>query len=94
MYSMHHASHKPLFLLVSLAALLTSVLAACGSTGGPGAGTGSTSTPTSTSGPGYGTAHGCPSDAVVTPAPPAANVEQACPGLAIRTRYSGYTGLS
>ncbi len=66
----HIARQKPLFLIVSLAALLTFGLAACGSTGGSGPG----STPTPTPGQGYGTAHGCPSDAVVTPAPPAANV--------------------
>jgi hypothetical protein len=74
MRRVHLASQKQLFLMVSLAALLTLVLVACGSTGGPGPGTGSTPTPTPTSGGGYGTVHGCPSDAVVTPAPPAANV--------------------
>src|SRR5450759_1959163 len=70
----HIARQPPLFLMVSLAALLTLVLVACGSTGAPGPGTGSTPTLTSTSGGGYGTAHGCPSDAVVTPATLAANV--------------------
>ena len=71
MWSMHRASHKQLFLLVSLAMLLTFVLAACG---GTGSGIGSTPTPTPTTVQGYGTAHGCPSDAVVTPTPPTANV--------------------
>jgi len=70
-WSIQRASQKPLFLLVSLAALLTFVLAACG---GTGSGTGSTPTPTPTSVQGYGTVHGCPSDAVVTPAPSTANV--------------------
>lgn len=74
MCRMHSASQKTLLFIVSLAALLPFVLAACGSTGGPGPGTGSTPTPTPTTVQGYGTAHGCPSDAVVTPAPPAANV--------------------
>jgi len=66
------ASQNSLFLLVSFASLLTFVIAACG---GTGSGTGSTPTPTSTTGQGYGTAHGCPSDAVVTPAPPVANYD-------------------
>ncbi len=70
----HIAGQKTLLSIVSLAALLTFVLAACGSTGGPGAGPGTTPTPTPTTSQGYGTAHGCPSDAVVTPAPPTANV--------------------
>ncbi len=67
----HSASYKQLFLLVSLAALLTFVLAACG---GSGSGIVMTPTLTRTTVPGYGTAHGCPSDAVVTPVPPSANV--------------------
>jgi len=71
MWNMHTASQKSLFLLVSLATLLAFVLAACG---GTGSGIGSTPTPTSTTVQGYGTTHGCPSDAVVTSAPPAANV--------------------
>ena len=71
MWSIHRANYKQLFLLVSLAALLTFVLDACG---GTGSGIGSTPTPTSTAVPGYGTGHGCPSDAVVTSAPPAADV--------------------
>ena len=71
MWSIHSACQKPLFLLVSLAALLTFVLAACG---GTGSGIGSTPTPTPTSVQGYGIAHGCPNNTVVTPAPPAANV--------------------
>ncbi len=71
MWSMHNASQKSLFLLVSLATLLAFVLAACG---GTGSGVGSTPTPTPTTVQGYGTAHGCPSDAVVTSAPPSANV--------------------
>ncbi len=71
MWSMHTANKKSLFLLVSLATLLAFVLAACG---GTGSGTASTPTPTPTTGQGYGAVHGCPSDAVVTPAPEAANV--------------------
>jgi hypothetical protein len=74
MWRIHLAGQKPLFLVVSLAALLTFVLAACGLNGGSGSGTSSTPTPTPTPVQGYGTAHGCPSDAVVTPAPPAATV--------------------
>ncbi len=72
MCRIHIAGHKALLFIVSLVALLPLVLAACGSTGGPGAG--STPTPSPTTVQGYGTAHGCPSDAVVTPAPPTANV--------------------
>jgi hypothetical protein len=68
----HHASQKQLVLIVSLVALLAVALAGCGSSGGTGSGPGSTPTPTASQG--YGTAHGCPSDAVVTPEPPAANV--------------------
>lgn len=68
------ASQKllPLILIVSLAV----VLAACGSNGGAGSGTGSGSapTPTPTTVQGYGTANGCPSDAVVTGVTPAPNV--------------------
>ncbi len=74
MWSIHRNSYKPFFLLVSLvslATLLTFVLAACG---GTGSGIGSTPTSTPTSVQGYGTAHGCPSDAIVTPTPPIANV--------------------
>jgi hypothetical protein len=71
MWSIHTASQKSLFLLISLATLLAFVLAACG---GTGPGVGSAPTPTPTTVLGYGTIHGCPSDAVVTPAPPAANV--------------------
>jgi hypothetical protein len=71
MWSIHSASYKQLFLLVLLAALLTFVIAACG---GSGSGIGSTPTPTPTSVQGYGTVHGCPSDAVVTPASTVANV--------------------
>ena len=71
MWSMHTANKKSLFLLVSLATLLAFVLAACG---GTGPGVGSAPTPTPTTVLGYGTIHGCPSDAVMTPAPPDANV--------------------
>lgn len=66
----HHAGQKRLALIVSCVAILAFVLAACGSSGGAGP----TPTPTPTSSQGYGTAHGCPSDAVVTPEPPAVNV--------------------
>lgn len=69
MWRIHRASQKLLFSMISLAALLPFVLAACGLTGGPQSGT-----PTPTPTQGYGTAHGCPSDTVVTPTPPAANV--------------------
>ena len=71
MWNMHNASQKSLFLLVSLATLLTFVLAACE---GTGSGIGSAPTPTPTTVQGYGTTHGCPSDAVVTSTPPTANV--------------------
>jgi len=71
MWSIQRVSFKPLCLLVSLAALLTFMLAACG---GTGSGISSTPTPIPTSVQGYGTVHGCPSDAVVTSAPSAANV--------------------
>ncbi len=70
MYSIHRAKPMALFLIVSLAALLAFTLAACGS----GARPASTATPTPTTIQGYGTAHGCPSDAVVTAVPPAAQV--------------------
>jgi hypothetical protein len=73
---MHLASQKPLplLLIVSLATLLTVVLAACGSNGASGSGAGSGSTPTPITVLGYGTAHGCPGDALVSTAAPAANV--------------------
>ena len=66
----YYAGQKQLALIVSLVAMLAFALAACGSSGGSGA----TPTSTPTSGQGYGAAHGCPSDAVVSPEPPAANV--------------------
>jgi hypothetical protein len=72
MRRMHRVSQKLLFLMISLATLLPFMLTACGPIGGPGSGSGSTPTPTSTVG--YGTAHGCPSDTVVAPTQPAANV--------------------
>jgi hypothetical protein len=67
---------RPRILIVSLAALLVVVLAACGTNGkaGSGTGSGSTPTPTPTTIPGYGAVNGCPSDAVVTSAPPVPNV--------------------
>ncbi len=68
------AGHKQLVLIVSGVALLALALAGCGSSGGSGPGSGSTPTPTPTSSQGYGTTHGCPSNAVVTPEPPAAQV--------------------
>lgn len=71
MRGMHHAGKKSFLLLVSFAALLTFVLIACG---GTGSGTGPTPTPMPTSAQGFGTAHGCPSDTVVTSAPPTASV--------------------
>src|SRR5260370_20358591 len=74
MYRNRHARQKLFVLIVSFIALFALVLAACGSSGGSGPGSGSTPTLTPTSSQGYGTAHGCPSDAVVTPEPPAANV--------------------
>ena len=78
MCRIHMTSQKPLqlLLIVSLAVLLIFVLAACGSNGrfGSGIGSGSTPTPTPTTVQGYGTAHGCPSDAVVTSTLPTANV--------------------
>jgi hypothetical protein len=74
MYSIDSARQNTLFLIISLAVLLPFVLAACGSTGGPAPGAGSTPTPAPTTIQGYGTAHGCPAEALVTPAPPAANV--------------------
>jgi hypothetical protein len=70
----YHAGQSYLILSVALVALLAFGLAACGSSGGAGPGSGSTPTPTPTAGQGYGTAHGCLSDAVVTPDPPTANV--------------------
>ncbi len=71
MRDMHSAGKKSFLLLVSLAALLTFVLTSCV---GTGSGTRPTPTPTPTSVQGFGTAHGCPSDTVITSAPPAANV--------------------
>jgi hypothetical protein len=59
------------FFLISLLSLaLAFVLAACGSNAGTGANP--TSSPTTVQG--YGAAYGCPSDAVVTTAPPTPNV--------------------
>ena len=78
MHKINNVGQKPLplFLILSLTALLTFVLAACGSNGGtsPGSGAASTPTPAPTTVRGYGTALECPSDAVVTNAPPAPNV--------------------
>lgn len=71
MWCIQTISYKPFFFLVSLAALLTFMLAACG---GSGSGISSTPTPTPTIVQGYGTVHGCPSDAFVTSAPPSADV--------------------
>jgi hypothetical protein len=73
--------HKRTFAYISLLSLLALalVLSACGasSTGGSGS-TGSTPTSAPTAAPtpvkGYGTAHGCPSDMVVSGAPSNANV--------------------
>lgn len=66
-----------LFMAVSLALLFALALASCGSNGGSASGTDpiatSTPTPTFATVPGYGSASGCPSDAVVTTTP-AANV--------------------
>ncbi len=74
MQKSHSTRPKPLFLIVSLVVLLPFMLAACGSIGGSGARPAATPTPTPKIVQGYGTAHGCPSDAVVMTAPPAANV--------------------
>ena len=69
-------NHRPGLLrivsTIALVVLLAFALAGCGS--GQGSGPGSSPTPTPTSGQGYGAVHGCPSDTVVTPQPPAANV--------------------
>lgn len=71
------ANHKPLIMIVVCGALLALAFAGCGPGGGSGPGSTPTPTlptPTPTSSQGYGAAHGCPSDVVVTPEPPAANV--------------------
>ena len=77
-YSIVGEKLHSLFTIVALALLLAIVLAACGSNGGIRTSTGSisnsTPTPTFTPIQGYGSANGCPSDAVVTTAPSVANV--------------------
>lgn len=76
MHTSDFLRRKSFMLLVSLAAALAFVLAACGTNGGTGSGSagGSTPTPTPTTIAGYGTSNGCPSDAVVTSPPSTANV--------------------
>jgi predicted small secreted protein len=67
---------KPLLLIVSLVIAIAFLLTACGTNAGKGTGsTGSTSpTPTPTTVQGYGTANGCPNNAVVSTAPSKPNV--------------------
>ena len=70
----HCPGQQHVFSTIALVMLLACALTGCGSSGGTGPGPGSSPTPTPTAGQGYGTAHGCPSDAVVSPEPPAAQV--------------------
>lgn len=67
----HVIRRKSFFLVIPLVLTLVFFLAACG---GTTSGSGSNPTASPTAVKGYGTSHGCPSDAVVSPAPPAANV--------------------
>ncbi len=61
--------------IVLFVTIFALILAACGTrSGGNGAGLHPSPIPTSGTVTGYGTAHGCPSDVVVSPAPPAADV--------------------
>ena len=68
------------FSLAFMFLALTLIVAACGTNAGSGTSTGGTgsSSPTANPSPtavkGYGTAHGCPSDMVVSTAPSTANV--------------------
>lgn len=63
---------RSIWLIISLATALVFVLAACGANSGSGTtSTGSTPPPTSTGGV---NPHGCPSNAVISTAPTAANV--------------------
>ncbi len=66
-YSMQHR----IFLISLLSLVLAFVLSACGSNAGTG-GSNPSSSPTTIQG--YGSAYGCPSDAVVTTAPATPNV--------------------
>ncbi len=66
----HVIRRKSFFLVIPLVLTLMFFLAACG---GATSGSGSNPTATPTAVKGYGTVHGCPSDAVVSTAP-AANV--------------------
>lgn len=71
MHTTHIRQRQSLWFTVSLAAILAFILAACSTntaTGGP------TGSPTFTTVKDYGAVHGCPSDAVVSPEPAAANV--------------------
>jgi len=61
--------------LVLFVTIFALILAACGTrSGGTGVGLHPSPIPTSGTVPGYGTAHGCPSDVVVSSAPPAADI--------------------
>ncbi len=72
---MRNISRWPtLWLTVSLAVALAFALAACGSSAGTGPGAKPSPSPTYTTVKGYGTAYGCPSDAVVNPQPTAPNI--------------------
>lgn len=65
----HAIRRKSFFLVIPLILALVFLLAACGN-----ATSGSNPSGTPTTVKGYGTSHGCPSDAVVSTTPPAANV--------------------
>ncbi len=66
---------KSFFLVIPLVLILAFVLASCSAGGSGGtSGSGSNPAPAPTTVKGYGTAYGCPSDAVVTTAPAAPNV--------------------
>lgn len=67
MHTIHIRQRQSLWVTVLLATVLALILAACGTnttTGGP----------TYTTVKDYGTVHGCPSDAVVSPEPAGANI--------------------
>src|SRR5712691_5567353 len=65
---------QSLWLTVLLVTALAFIFAACGANSSTGTGSNPGTPPTYTTVQGYGTTYGCPSDAVVNPAPAAPNV--------------------
>lgn len=71
MSKVHVIRRKSFFLVIPLVLTLVFLLAACSA---PASGSGSNPAPAPTTVKGYGSSHGCPSDAVVSTTPPPANV--------------------